>query len=100
MLHTLTSERVPFDTSLACIIDHTLLLPEATRQQIEQLCDEATTYGFATVCVNPSYVRMCAKKLNGSKVKVCTVIGFPLGATSSQAKAFEAAQAIQDGHWK
>ena len=97
MLYTLTSVRVPFDTSLASIIDHTLLLPEATRQQIERLCREATTYGFATVCVNPSYVGICARRLSGSKVKVCTVIGFPLGATSSQAKAFEASQAIQDG---
>jgi len=97
MLHALTSERVPFDASLASIIDHTLLLPEATRQQIEQLCDEATTYGFATVCVNPSFVGICARRLDGSKVKVCTVIGFPFGATTSEVKAFEAAEAIQDG---
>jgi len=97
VLRTLTSERVSFDTSLASIIDHTLLLPETTRQQIEQLCDEAKAYGFATVCVNPSYVEMCARRLNGSKVKVCTVIGFPLGATSSHAKALEATQAIKDG---
>ncbi len=97
MLQTLTSERIPFDTSLASVIDHTLLLPEATQRQIERLCDEALAYGFAAVCVNPSHVGMCAKRLSGSRVKVCTVIGFPLGATSSQAKSFEAAQAIRDG---
>jgi deoxyribose-phosphate aldolase len=97
MLQTLTGERAPFDISLASIIDHTLLLPEATTQDIERLCDEAVHYGFAAVCVNPSHVGTCAKRLGGSRVKICTVIGFPLGATTSQAKAFEAAQAFEDG---
>lgn len=97
MLHILTSERVPLNTSLASIIDHTFLLPEATKRQIEQLCDEATTYSFATVCLNTSYVGVCTRRLIGLKVKVCTVIGFPSGATSSQAEAFETMQAIKDG---
>lgn len=97
MLQTPTGEQALFDVSLASIIDHTLLLPEATRQDIEKLCDEAVQYGFAAVCVNPSYVGTCANKLRGSRVKICTVIGFPLGATSSRAKACEAAQAFQDG---
>ena len=91
------STKASFDTSLARIIDHTLLTPEAQKEQIAQLCDEARAYGFAAVCVNPSYVRMCSSRLRGSTVKVCTVIGFPLGATSSAAKAYEAAQAIDEG---
>jgi deoxyribose-phosphate aldolase len=79
------------------MIDHTLLKPDATRSQIEQLCDEAKHYGFASVCVNPSFVKLCAERLESTTVKVCTVIGFPLGATSTEAKVFEAQQAIRDG---
>ncbi len=86
-----------FDTSLARMIDHTLLKPEATRRQVEQLCAEAKQFGFASVCVNPCYVKLCAGLLRDTRVKVCTVIGFPLGATSTEAKAFDAEQAIRDG---
>jgi deoxyribose-phosphate aldolase len=86
-----------FDTSLARMIDHTLLKPEATKQQIEQLCAEARQFQFASVCVNPCYVKYCAQLLRDSKVKVCTVIGFPLGATTTEAKVAEAEQALRDG---
>jgi deoxyribose-phosphate aldolase len=88
---------VAFDKTLASIIDHTLLKPDATYSEIETLCNEARQYQFASVCINPSYVLQCAKFLSGSVVKVCTVIGFPLGATSTAAKVFEAEQAIRDG---
>lgn len=83
--------------SIAKTIDHTLLKPNATYEQIDQLCAEARKYGFASVCVNPCHVARCAKALEGSEVKVCTVIGFPLGATTSEAKAFETLQAIRNG---
>ena len=83
--------------NLARMIDHTLLKPDAVRVEIEQLCAEALHYGFAGVCVNPSYVQTAAKLLRGSSVKVCAVIGFPLGATSTAAKVFETIQALQDG---
>ena len=83
--------------AIARFIDHTLLKPDATPQQIEQMCAEAREHGFASVCVNPSYVPLCARLLQGSNVAVCTVIGFPLGATSTPAKVFEAEQAIRDG---
>jgi len=86
-----------FDPDLARMIDHTLLKPDATRQEIEKLCQEAKDYGFASVCINPSQVKFCASLLRDTDVKVCTVIGFPLGATSSAAKAFEADRAIKDG---
>lgn len=78
-------------------IDHTLLKPEATQDQIEKLCQEAKQYDFASVCVNPYWVPFCKEELKDSDVKVCTVIGFPLGATSSASKAFETAQAIEQG---
>lgn len=87
----------PFDETIASMIDHTLLKPEATKSQIEELCREAKRYGFASVCVNPSYVKLCAELLRDSKVRVCTVIGFPLGATTTEAKVREAEQAIADG---
>jgi deoxyribose-phosphate aldolase len=86
-----------FDPALARMIDHTLLKPDAIRQEIEKLCAEAKQYLFASVCVNPSFVKLCAQLLHDTDVKVCTVIGFPLGATSSAAKAFETEQAIKDG---
>lgn len=82
---------------LAPLIDHTLLKPEATEDQINKLCKEAKEYKFASVCVNPSHVSLSAKLLQGSGVMVCTVIGFPLGATTSETKAFEARQAIAQG---
>ena len=85
------------EPDLAALIDHTLLKPDATVREIEQLCAEALKYSFASVCINPSYVPLCARLCRGSDVKVCTVIGFPLGATSTAAKAFEAEQAVRDG---
>lgn len=78
-------------------IDHTLLKPESTQDQIEKLCQEAKQYDFASVCVNPYWVPFCKEELKDSDVKVCTVIGFPLGATSSASKAFETAHAIEQG---
>ncbi len=86
-----------FDTSIARMIDHTLLKPEATKQQVEELCAEAKQYGFASVCINPGYVKLCAQLLRDTSVKVCTVIGFPLGATSTESKTFETERAIKDG---
>ncbi|HTY58201.1 MAG TPA: deoxyribose-phosphate aldolase [Bacteroidota bacterium] len=82
---------------LAGLIDHTLLKPDATVSEIEHLCAEAVKYSFASVCINPGFVPLCARLCRGSSVKVCTVIGFPLGATSTASKAFEAEQAIRDG---
>ena len=82
---------------LARYIDHTLLKPEASRDQILKLCREAVEHHFASVCVNPCWVRLCAEALRGSEVKVCTVIGFPLGATLSSVKAFEAEESIRQG---
>ncbi|MBM4170106.1 MAG: deoxyribose-phosphate aldolase [Ignavibacteria bacterium] len=86
-----------FDVSLARMIDHTLLKPEATKSQVEQLCTEARRYSFASVCVNPSYVPLCSQLLRESSVRVCTVIGFPLGATTTETKVTEARQAVADG---
>ena len=82
---------------IASYIDHTLLRPDATRSEIDLLCQEALTYQFASVCVNPCWVRHCASLLQASPVKVCTVIGFPLGATLPDVKAYEARRAIFDG---
>lgn len=79
------------------LIDHTLLAPDATEAQIKKLCEEAKQYDFASVCVNPCYVAFCLRQLEGSRVNVCTVIGFPLGATSTESKIFEAEQALEDG---
>lgn len=85
------------EDQLASIIDHTLLKPEATPEQIQQICGEAKQYHFASVCINPVYVKVAAGELADSDVKVCTVIGFPLGATSTEVKSFETANAIQNG---
>lgn len=82
---------------VAKYIDHTLLKPEASRVEIQKLCQEARTYSFASVCVNPTWVKECAFALYGSPVKVCTVIGFPLGATLPDVKAYETRRAIFDG---
>lgn len=78
-------------------IDHTLLKADATKQQITVLCEEAKQYDFASVCVNSSWVSYAAQYLQGSDVKVCAVVGFPLGAMSSKAKAFETTCVIEDG---
>jgi len=88
---------IPKDPSVARLIDHTLLKPDATPDQVAQLCYEARTYGFASVCVNPSYVKLSADLLKGTEVKVCTVIGFPLGASAADIKAFETETALRDG---
>lgn len=82
---------------LARFIDHTLLKPEATPSQIKKLCEEAKKYSFASVCVNPTNVALAAKLLDGSVVKVCTVIGFPLGANTSFVKAAETRDAVANG---
>jgi deoxyribose-phosphate aldolase len=81
----------------ASLIDHTLLKPEATDEDIKKLCEEAARYRFASVCVNPTWVRAAACNLQGTGVPVCTVIGFPLGATLSDVKAYEARRTIFDG---
>ncbi|MGA8264217.1 MAG: deoxyribose-phosphate aldolase [Ignavibacteriaceae bacterium] len=85
------------DKELARKIDHTLLKPDATSDEIKSLCAEAKKYEFASVCINPGYVPLCSDLLKGTNVKVCTVIGFPLGSTTTEAKRFEAEQAISNG---
>jgi deoxyribose-phosphate aldolase len=82
---------------LAKMIDHSELHPDATRADIDRLCDEAVAYGFATVCVNPAWTAYCAKRISGSGVKVCPAIGFPLGATTTHAKVEEAREARAQG---
>ena len=88
---------IPDDAQLARMIDHTLLKPDATADKIAQLCFEARKYHFASVCVNPTNVKLCADLLRNSDVKVCTVIGFPLGATPTEVKVFETKNAIENG---
>lgn len=78
-------------------IDHTLLKPDCTDEQIIALCNEAKEYDFASVCINPSYIKMCYEILKDTNVKVCTVVGFPLGATSTYSKIEETKRAILDG---
>jgi deoxyribose-phosphate aldolase len=85
------------DRSLAAMIDHTALKPETRPEAIDTLCAEAVEYGFSTVCVNPSYVARCSSTLAGTRVRVCAVVGFPLGATTTGAKRFEAAEAVRNG---
>lgn len=87
----------PADKRLAAKIDHTLLRADATREEILQVCAEARTYQFASVCVNGGWVALVARELRGSGVKTCTVVGFPLGAMSTAAKVFEAEDAIANG---
>jgi deoxyribose-phosphate aldolase len=86
---------VPKD--LASYIDHTLLRPDASYADIDRLCDEAAEYGFASVCVNPMHIRRCAARLSARGPAVCSVIGFPLGATPKEIKALEARRAVRDG---
>lgn len=90
-----TAADVPID--VAKYIDHTLLKPEATASEIDVLCDEAMEFGFASVCVNPTWVKRAADRLRGSDVVTCSVIGFPLGASTPEIKAMEARRAIRDG---
>lgn len=84
-------------TNIASYIDHTLLKPESTESQVIQLCKEAAEFKFASVCVNPTWVETAAAELAGTEVKVCTVIGFPLGASTPETKAFETTDAISKG---
>ncbi len=83
--------------SLIKYIDHTLLKPEATREQVEKLCSEAIEYRFYSVCVNSTWVTLCARRLRGTGVKVCAVVGFPLGAMDSRAKNLETRYAVENG---
>ncbi len=85
------------DTNLAQLIDHTFLKPAGDKDAVKRLCDEAISAGFASVCVNPAEVTLASRLLRGSGVKVCTVIGFPLGANTNRTKCFEAMDALQAG---
>ena len=85
------------DIDIAPFIDHSLLIPTATSEQVEQWCEEADRFHFAAVCVYPAYVRQAAELLHGKKPKVCTVIGFPSGATTSATKLYEAQEAVENG---
>src|SRR6476646_2313798 len=83
--------------TVASMIDHTLLKPDATRKDIEDLCREAAQFSFATVCVNPTWVALAAERLAATSVRVCSVVGFPLGATTPDVKEYETRRAIFDG---
>jgi deoxyribose-phosphate aldolase len=85
------------DSAVAALIDHTILRPEASAEEVRTVCAEARRYGFASVCVNPARVALVAAELRGSKVKTCSVVGFPLGATITEAKMREAELAISAG---
>ncbi len=87
----------PVPGELAKYIDHTLLKPDASKEQLTKLCKEAKQYGFATVCVNPANVRYAASQVRGSQVRVCAVVGFPLGASTGSSKAFEPREAVRAG---
>jgi deoxyribose-phosphate aldolase len=92
------SERLTkIDPAIASMIDHTILKPDATRTDVIKICREARQYSFASVCVNPYWVPLVKAELSGSPVKVCTVVGFPLGATSTEAKVAETAAALRSG---
>jgi deoxyribose-phosphate aldolase len=93
----MTDKLLQIDAKLASMIDHTLLKPDATQAELAKVCSEAKDCHFATVCVNSSNVSFVARLLKGSGVKAIAVVGFPLGAVTSQAKAFEAKEAIHDG---
>jgi len=85
------------NSELAAIIDHTILKPETKKDDVMKVCEEAKKYNFASVCINPTWVRLVANELKNSTVKVCTVIGFPLGASTSDVKAYETKKAIEEG---
>lgn len=93
------SKQIPFSekAKIACMIDHTLLKADATQDQIVKLCNEARENHFASVCVNGTWVPLCVELLRGTNVRVCTVVGFPLGAMATKAKAFEAELAAENG---
>ena len=82
---------------MASLIDHTLLKPDATKDDIRRLCQEAINYGFWSVCVNPIYTSLAASILRNTEVKICSVVGFPLGANTPEVKAFETKKAVRDG---
>lgn len=92
-----SSSAVSFDPAIAAIIDHTILKADAPRADVVRICREALQYGFASVCVNGFWVPLVARELAGSAVKVCTVVGFPLGAMSTAAKVAETEIAVRDG---
>ena len=92
-----TTGYCPASDGLASLIDHTLLKPDATREDVERLCREAAQFCFASVCVNPNWVPLCRDLLRGSGVKVCTVIGFPFGSHLPDVKAYEARRAVEQG---
>jgi deoxyribose-phosphate aldolase len=92
-----SGESSPTPEEIAQMIDHTILKPEASIADIEKLCDEARDHHFYSVCVNPTYVKQSSQLLSGSDVKVCCVVGFPLGASSPETKAMEARRAIREG---
>jgi deoxyribose-phosphate aldolase len=94
---TATAAAGPSDARLAALIDHTLLRADATKNDILQVCEEARTHGFASVCVNSGWVALVARELRGTAVKTCTVVGFPLGAMATASKVFEAEEAIRCG---
>lgn len=93
----LSTPIMDFDRTVARLIDHTILKPEATREEVRQVCAEALKFEFASVCVNPFWAKFVAAELHGSPVKVCTVAGFPLGATTTAAKVAEALSSVRDG---
>ncbi len=93
--YTPNGKDVPSD--IASYIDHTILNPQATSDDIKKLCEEAKTYSFASVCVNPCNVKLCSRMLRGTSVKVCSVVGFPFGATAPEIKGMETRRAIRDG---
>lgn len=92
-----SATNVRYEIDLAPLIDHTLLAPAATTEQILQLCDQAERYGFASVCIYPVHVVTAVERLHDKRPKVCTVIGFPSGATTSQTKLYEAQEAVENG---
>jgi len=96
-IRTRPSFLMNFDLKIACLIDHTILKPEATRSEVQQVCAEALQYEFASVCVNSFRAAQVAAALNGSAVKTCVVVGFPLGATATAAKVAETLGALADG---
>ena len=85
------------NTNIASYVDHTILKPQATTEDVRKLCEEAKKYSFASVCINPKHVSFAYDILKDTTVQVCTVIGFPLGANTSEIKALEAKKAVEDG---